>query len=155
MNASAKWTIAIVGLLAGNVSAQVALAMVANAGKSQVIPDYYDHAAHYDDAIDEAAHSAKLGWRVTAAIVDGSAEVRAANADGTPLEGAVVRVTGYPRAHADRTFDLSLAATAAIGTYRARVQDAAEGRYDLRVVVERKGEHFGTTFTVDTTASGR
>ena len=150
MKASMKWTIAIVGLLVGNVLATVVLATVANAGKSQVIPNYYDHAAHFDDAIDEAAQSAKLGWRVTASIVDGAAEVRAVDAGGQPITGAAVRCSGYPRAHADRTFDVSLAGEN--GIYRAPLPDAADGRYDLRVVVDRGGEHFGTTFTVDTVA---
>ncbi|HEY4175493.1 MAG TPA: FixH family protein [Kofleriaceae bacterium] len=151
MTASVKWTIAIVGLLMGNVVATVVLATVANAGKSQVIPDYYDHAAHFDDAIDEAAESAKLGWRVTASIVDGAAEVRAVDAQGMPILGAVVRCSGYPRAHADHTFDISLPATAS-GLYRAHVQDVSAGRYDLRVVLDRGRDHFGTTFTVDTIA---
>jgi len=46
-----KWTIAIAGLLGVNVVASVVLAMTASHGSSQVIPDYYERAVHYDDAI--------------------------------------------------------------------------------------------------------
>ncbi|CAN5909165.1 hypothetical protein BH11MYX2_BH11MYX2_10000 [soil metagenome] len=148
MKASTKWTIAIVGLLAGNVLATVVLATVAAAGKSQVIPDYYDHAAHFDDAIDEATRSAQLGWRVSASLTDQYVEVRAVDGTGMPLVGAKVRVTGYPRAHADRTIDLSLAATAD-GTYGASMTATARDRFDLRVVVDRANDHFATSLTVD------
>jgi hypothetical protein len=40
MTARTKWTLAIVGLLLGNVIAMVTLATVANIGKSQVLPSY-------------------------------------------------------------------------------------------------------------------
>lgn len=144
MKPSTKWTLAIVCLLAGNVTATVVLATVANAGKSQVIPDYYEHASHYDDAIDEAAAAAQLGWRVTAVIRDGELIVRVLDRAGTPIIGTV-HVTGYPRAHADRTLDIF--PVGANGTYRAPL--AGSGLYDLRVVVDRGPDHFATSLRVD------
>jgi len=42
MTARTKWTLAIVGLLLGNILAMVTLATLANIGKSQVVPSYYE-----------------------------------------------------------------------------------------------------------------
>jgi hypothetical protein len=40
MSARTRWTLAIVGLLVGNVLAMVTLATLANTGESEVIPSY-------------------------------------------------------------------------------------------------------------------
>lgn len=42
MSARTRWTLAIVGLLVGNIVAMVILATVAHVGQSTVIPDYYE-----------------------------------------------------------------------------------------------------------------
>ena len=68
-----RWILAIAGLLGGNVIAMVILAVVANNGGTQVIPAYYDKAAHYDDELTDSAwpsardprpaHPRRSAWR--------------------------------------------------------------------------------------------
>jgi nitrogen fixation protein FixH len=148
MSASTKWIIAIVGLLAGNVAAMIILATIATATTPGIVPDYYERAAHYDDAIDEAARSRALGWTIEVALVDGAVEVTTRDATATPVDGATVRVAGYPRAHATRRFDLTLVAIGH-GRYRGVVPAAAAGVHDLTVRVERRAEVFSTQATVE------
>lgn len=110
MTPKTRWTLAIVGLLAGNVLAMTTLATVANVGHSEVIPDYYDQSTRYDDTMAAAAASRALGWRVEATLVDGSLSVAVHDGAGAPLAGATVRASGYPRAHAHERFDVPLVA---------------------------------------------
>jgi nitrogen fixation protein FixH len=133
MTASSKWILAIVGLLAANVIAMVILAVIANNGTNQVIPDYYAKAAHYDDEMARSSVSQALGWHVVVVIAGGSIDVIASDAAGQPLEGAQVRVTGYQRAHAADPLDQVLA-TAGPGHYRA-ASHARPGQYDLTALV--------------------
>nr|MBA3457180.1 FixH family protein [Deltaproteobacteria bacterium] len=69
MSAAAKWTIAIIVLLGGNLVAMVVLATTANREDAQVIPGYYDKAVHYDDTIDEAVRSDALGWSAASTLI--------------------------------------------------------------------------------------
>jgi len=141
MTAATKWTIAIVVLLGGNITAMVALTTAANTSKAQVIPDYYDHAAHYDDALDEATRSVATGWTAEASLSRTIVEVSARDQAGRVLDGAVVRVTGYPRAHAANTLDTTLLARGA-GRYAVRLATPVQGAFDLRVTVERDGQRY-------------
>ena len=147
MSAATKWIIAIVVLLGGNIAAMVILAVVASATSPAIVPEYYERAAHYDDAIDEAARSRALGWSADVRIVRATLEVAVREAGGAPLDGAVVRVSGYPRAHANRTIDATLVAVGH-GAYRAALPSAV-GVHDLTVVVERRGERFTAPATVE------
>jgi nitrogen fixation protein FixH len=142
MSAAMKWTIVIVVLLAGNIAAMVFLAAVASATSPDIVPDYYNRAARYDDAIDEAARSRALGWSTEVQLARTSVEVSVRDKNGSPLDGAVVRVSGYPRAHATRTIDVTLVASGP-GTYRATVPETV-GVHDLTVVVEHRSERFTT-----------
>jgi nitrogen fixation protein FixH len=148
MSAATRWMIAIVVMLAGNIAAMVILATVASATSPDIVPDYYDRAARYDDAIDEAARSRALGWSVDVRLARASIEVNLREQGGAPLEGAVVRVSGYPRAHATRTLEATLVATGP-GTYRAALPATATGVHDLTIVVERRGERFSAPATVE------
>ena len=148
MSAATRWIIAIVVLLGGNVLAMVVLAVVASATSPDIVPDYYEKAAHYDDAIDAAARSRALGWSATVRLATASIEVDARGLGGGPLDGAVVRVSGYARAHAGRTIDASLTAMGN-GTYRASLPATVRGVHDLTVVIERSGERFSTPATVE------
>jgi hypothetical protein len=121
-----KWILAIVGLLAGNVVAQGVLIAASHHGSSQVIPAYYEKAVHYDDQLDQAARNARLGWPIVAA-----AEGTAITVAGAPA-GATITVTGYPRAHADRTFVFT----------GARAPSPAHGWLDLTITVERGVDRF-------------
>ena len=150
MTAATKWTIAIVVLLGRNVSALVALATAANTSKAQIIPDYYDRAAHYDDALDEATRSVATGWTAQVALARTTVEVSARDAAGRPLEGATVRVTGYPRVHAVDALDVSLMARGA-GRYAVTLAAPVHGAYDLRVTVERDGQRYVQAASIEAT----
>jgi len=126
VNAATKWILAIVGLLAGNMIAMGILIAASHDGGSQVIPAYYDKAVHYDDQIDQAARNARLGWPIAASI-----EHDALVISGAPA-GADIHVTGYARAHADRTFALA----------GPRVPLPAHGWLDLTITVVRGADQF-------------
>lgn len=148
MSAATKWIIAIVVLLGGNIAAMVILAVVASATSPAIVPEYYERAAHYNDALDEAARSRALGWSASVRIAQASIEVDVRDAGGAGIDGAVVRVSGYPRAHATRTIDTTLVAMGH-GTYRVALPARAIGVHDLTVVVERGAERFTAPATVE------
>lgn len=147
MTAGSKWLLAIAGLLASNTIAMIVLTVVASNGESQVIPAYYDRAVHFDDEIDRAAASRALGWRAEVAIAGGAIHVVVADAGGSAIEGARVRVTGYQRAHAADAVDVVLAAAGA-GHYRGGVA-ARRGWHDLTVVAERDGARYTQRIAVE------
>lgn len=148
MSAGTKWAIVIGVLLAGNVAAMVFLAVIATATSPDVVPDYYAKAAHYDDAIDQAARSRALGWSANVRLGRTSVEVDVRGQGGAPLDGATVRVSGYARAHAKRTIDAALVPVGN-GSYRAALSADALGVHDLIVIVERSGERFTLPTTVE------
>jgi nitrogen fixation protein FixH len=122
-----RWIVAIVGLLGGNVIAMVILMISSGAhGGAQVIPDYYERAAHYDRTIDQEAANRALGWRVA---VDGR-RVTVVDASGRTVEG--VTLAGYPRAHAAQRFEVR----------DGRVPAAAHGWLDVTVTAVRGAERF-------------
>lgn len=135
-----RWLLAITGLLAGNVIAMVVLAVVANDGGTQVIPAYYERAAHYDDEIDRARASRALGWHAEVAIAAGAIDVTMRDAVGRAVDGARVRITGYQRAHAGEPLDVELV-TIGAGHYRGGVRER-RGWHDLTVAADRGGDHY-------------
>ncbi|HEU4734764.1 MAG TPA: FixH family protein [Kofleriaceae bacterium] len=136
-----SWLLAIAGLLAANVIAMVVLAVAANDGATQVIPAYYDKAAHYDDELDRAEASRRLGWHAEVSIANGAIDVVMSDASGAPVDGATVRVTGYQRAHAAEALDLALPASQPGGHYRGPV-GSRPGWHDLTVSAERGGARY-------------
>jgi nitrogen fixation protein FixH len=139
-----RWIVAIVALLAINVIAGVILAVAATNGHTQVIPAYYERAVHYDDALDEATRSTALGWRAHAEIVGQAIAVDVRDASGAPLGGsgeAVVRVTGYQRAHASDVIDTALV-LGSDGRYHGSLLGARRGVYDVAISVERGHDRF-------------
>lgn len=141
------WGLAIAGLLGGNVIAMTVLAVTASNGGTQVIPAYYDKAAHYDDELDRARASRALGWHAHAVTSGGAIEVVIVDAAGRPIDGAEVRVTGYQRAHADELLDVTLAA-AGDGHYRGELCDR-RGWHDLTVLAERAGARYAQHVAIE------
>lgn len=147
MTARRNWPLAIGGLLIGNVIAMVVLAVVANDGGTQVIPAYYDRAAHYDDELARASASRALGWHAEVAIAAGAIDVTMSDAGVHALDGARVRVTGYQRAHAGEPVDVELAWVGG-GHYRADVRKR-RGWHDLTVVADRGDAHYQQRVAVE------
>jgi len=140
MSAGMRWTLAIVGLLVGNILAGVVLIVFAHHGQSRVIPHYYERAVHYDDVLDQAAANRALGWRVDAEIAHGVVTAHVQDRGGVPLAGARVHVAGYARAHAERRYAEDLMAAGA-GTYQAPARHAP-GWNDLTITIERGGARY-------------
>ena len=147
MSARWKWLLAIVGLLAANAIAMVTLAVVANRGGAQIIPDYYAKATHYDDELDSSSRSRALGWRVEVAVTGAVVDATVVDAAGAPIAGAAVHLTGYQRAHAADTVDIALAAAAA-GHYRGAMP-ARRGWYDLVARVDAGDAHYTSRVVVE------
>ena len=147
MSARWKWLIAIVGLLVANVVAMVVLAVVANRGGAQIIPDYYAKATHYDDELDRSSRSQALGWRVEVAAAGAVVDATVVDATGAPITGAAVHLTGYQRAHAAETVDLALAAMSP-GHYRGAMP-ARRGWYDLVVRVDARDARYTNRVVIE------
>ena len=141
MTASTRWILAIVGLLVGNVLAMVILATTATTRGPEIIPAYYAQAAAFDDKIDEATQSHRLGWVAEAALSSSTVEVSVRDAAGAPLAGARVHVAGYQRAYASQRLDSSSPTSAAAATAR-RSPPSTRAVHDLTIVVERAGQRY-------------
>jgi len=146
MSAKRNWTLAIIGLLGGNLIAMAIIAVVAHRDQAQIIPAYDVQAANYDATMDEASRSRALGWSASAELHAGAVEVRVRDATGAVLPGARVHVRGYPRAHAIARFDVELVA---LGDGRYRAPLRASGWHDLTIVVERGGQAFSQRAVVE------
>jgi len=140
MTAATKWIVAIAALLGGNVIAMVTLAVLANNGTNQVIPDYYAKASHYDDELARSSVSRALGWHLELTVSDGAIDAAVHDAAGRPLAGARVRITGYQRAHAAAPVDVELTA-APDGRYRGAL-GSRRGWYDLIAAVDLGAAHY-------------
>lgn len=125
MTSATKWILAIVGLLAANLLAMAILIGAAQSGRSRVIPDYYQRATHYDDAIAQAATNRALGWHVTARWDNGIA-VDVTDRDGAPLRDARIHVTS-----------------------QTRTDRQVGGIHDVTIVVEKGGARYVEHTTVD------
>jgi nitrogen fixation protein FixH len=134
MSAKLRWIVAIIALLGGNVVAMVILMVSSSAhGGAQVIPDYYERAAHYDRTIDQEAANRALGWNVAVA----GRRVTVSDASGHPIDG--VTLAGYPRAHAAQRFE----------TRDGQVPASAHGWLDVTVTAERGRDRFVQQVTVE------
>ena len=112
MSARARWILAIVGLLGGNLVAMAVLMGAAHSGASQVIPAYYDKAVHYNYALDQAARNRELGWHVTPRWI-GVFVADVVDCDGNPVVGATVDIVSRPRVAGQQRglYDLTIAVT--------------------------------------------
>ena len=140
MQASTRWTLIIVGILGGSVLSMGTLIYFANDSRAgNVIPDYYQKAAHYDDTIAVAEASRQTGWTF-AATWTGELVVHAVDRDGRALSGASVRVEGFHRAFAGERISQPLREHAPgvyVGEPAKRV-----GAHDLQVTIDRDGQRF-------------
>ncbi len=146
MSAKTNWTLAIIGLLGGNLLAMGVLAVTANSDQAQIIPAYDVAAAHFDDTMAEAERSRVLGWSATTEMRANRIEVRIVNAAGDAILDARVRVHGYQRSRAVDRFDVELTAVGN-GTYQAPLR--ATGWHDLTIVVERGSLAFSQRMSVE------
>ena len=155
------WPIAIAGVLAITVVANVAILRVASEPDAFTMePDAYAKAVAWDSTLEVRAASAALGWQATggiAAVEDEPTRARVVltlrDRDGRPVTGAHVRVEAIHNRQAQRVqATLPPAGAGAEGAYAAVLPLARGGLWELRVDAERAGERFVTSLRTELAA---
>lgn len=111
-----RWPWIIVGLLGGHVLLMVVAVTIATHDRSfAVVPNYYQRALNWDQTQAEKRASEKLGWHVR---VEASSQVDPigrrtvsfvlTDADGKPLDHAVLDVEYFHHAHGDEEKQVKL-----------------------------------------------
>jgi len=154
MNKGHFWILFVILLLAGNMTAVGILFAKSGDPTPEVLPDYYQKAANYDQHLDEERASLALGWVATASLADAQVEVRIVDASGAPVRGATVGVTVDPLNRADRTATATLDETSP-GVYRGAVADGPRGLYWVAIAADRDASHYISTVQVDRTSSAQ
>ncbi len=150
MNVHRRWIYASAGLLAINVLAMAVLVTASSHSAPLVVPQYYERAVAWDQAMADARRAAALGWRLELALGDGGAlELSVRTADGQPVAGVHVVGGGVHRGSPRHrlAFDLTTDADgrAQIAAAQAARQEGAArpatkvlpGWYQLELTVER------------------
>jgi nitrogen fixation protein FixH len=153
------WPIALAGVLALTVLANIAMWVVAaDPNGSAVEPDYYRKALAWDRVEEQEAVNRSLGWRVQARFLPGhggaaglpaALRVTVSDAAGFPLDGARVRVTAIHNALAGQPLLLALAPRGG-GAYEQAAAFPRTGLWELRITIERGGRRFTADQRIDT-----
>ena len=148
MKPGAWWPIGITGVLATTVAANLWVMRIANDDPSFAIePDYYQKAITWDSTLAQARQDSILGWRLTPRLevvaATGKTRISATLTDssGTPISGAVVKVSALPVARASEVHEATLAATGA-GEYTGQLDAQRQGRWELRFEVRAGATRF-------------
>lgn len=147
MKPAALWPLAVIGVLAVTVGANVWLIQVAREPNGAVIePDYYRRAVAWDSLAARRGRSAALGWRADAALSAGTAaatHVRATLADslGAPVAGCTVALEAVHNLAAATPARVTLAETAP-GVYEADAALGRPGMWELRLTATRGADVF-------------
>lgn len=157
MNAGRLWPVAIVGVLAVTVVANLAILQVAGDPDAFTPePDAYAKAVAWDSTLEVRAASAALGWQAIGGIAALEGEpararvvVTLRDREGRPVEGALVRVEAIHNRQARRIRATLPAAAGAAGAYAATLPLARPGMWELRLDAERPGELFVTSLRVE------
>lgn len=146
--ASRLWPVAIIGVLAVTVVANLAILRVASGpGASALEPDAYARAVAWDSTAAVRAASATLGWTASATIsaaARGGARVRVVLVDraGRPIDGAIVRVEAIHNREMRRVRGTLPAAASAEGAYEEALPLVRRGMWELRLDASRGNERF-------------
>jgi nitrogen fixation protein FixH len=159
MKPGALWPIAIVGVLAITVGANVWLLWEARDPNGAVIePDYYRKAVAWDSLAARQARSDDLRWTADAALGasrGGRAHVRATLADslGAPVAGARVELEAVHNLDGARHVRSELAESAP-GVYEADAALDRAGMWELRLTATRGGDVFLASLRRDAPTGG-
>lgn len=159
MRMSARlWPIAIVGVLAVTVAANLVLLWAASDHDAGAVEsDYYRKGVAWDSTLALREHSATLGWRLDArlgAVGPTGAPLSAAivDAQGRTLSGALVTVEAIHNAFASTPLVARLRERRA-GDYETMLPAPRAGLWELRFDVVRGADHFVVTVRRDAAAS--
>ena len=150
MKPGALWPIAIAGVLALTVGANVAVFIAARDPHAAAIePDYYRKGVAWDSTMAEQRRSDALGWHVDADLLDASRagarlRVTLADRDGRPVDGARVRVEAIHNLQADERVRAEIGGGGQ-GVYEAVLPLRLAGMWELRLEATRGNEHFVTS----------
>jgi nitrogen fixation protein FixH len=154
-----QWPIAMAGLLALTVAANVGVAIVASGDPSFAIePDYYRKAIAWDSALEQSRANADLGWRIEPALdafargKGAALRVRILDASGAPISRAAVRVSALHNARARDVIEDSLRPSGG-GEYVATLPIARAGQWELRFDVRAGGARFTSTARIEAQAA--
>ena len=121
-----------------------------------VEPDYYQKALAWDSTVNQQRINAALGWLLESKLTEGSGdgarptvEVVLKNAAGEPIDSAVISVEATHNARAGEIYKVRLAAQG-MGSYRATLESARRGIWQLRFEVTAGGERFTAVRRVET-----
>jgi len=148
------WPWIIAGALALHVFASLVVVFMATSNPSYAVEeDYYQKALHWNDKRAQDRTNEELGWILDLEVHPAAApggepvlEVRLTDADGEPVEGAVVAVETF---HNTRANDILRASLDSVGEgiYRTTLPMKHNGRWELRFTVDRGQDHFTHTET--------
>lgn len=147
MKGDRLWPLALVGVLALTVGANVVIYWVANRGEGPAVErDYYRRAVAWDSTLAEQARSRALGWRVSAALSTpdderSTLDLTVVDAQGAPVSGARVRVEGFAVAHARLRLDAPLGEVST-GRYAVRLAVTRTEWHEFRLTVERDAARY-------------
>ncbi len=154
MKPGAWWPVAVVGVLAVTVGANIAILVAARDKNAYVVePDYYRKAVAWDTTMAEARHDQALGWQLDAAFAGWSAAgtpltVQLADSAGAPLAGAGVHVEMLNNL-APEDVIRGVATDAGEGRYQLLAHLPRPGLWELRFQVVRGAEHFAADLRRD------
>jgi nitrogen fixation protein FixH len=149
-----------VGLICALLSGQVLLMFVAvyltvADGSFAVEPNYYQKSLNWDATVAQLRENQRLGWQSQLQVGD-EADVykhrhltcRLVNAQGDPLDGAMIDVVAFPHA---RGSDRQSSAMKPIGDgyYETTLRFARQGKWEFRLAVQRGPETFTHTEVTD------
>lgn len=160
MKRGAMWPIAMAGILACGVGANVWLIRIASADPSFAVEEnYYQRALRWDDELAQRARNDSLGWYVQAALApasgrgDTEVHVRLWDALGTPIVADTARVRALHVARAADVFDLELLPVEG-GGYVARMPMMRHGLWELRFEIWRGADRFTAVRRLDAVVPG-
>ena len=155
MKRGAWWPIAITGILATTVGANIWVMTIASDDPSFAIEqDYYRKAVAWDSTLSQARENVRLGWRLTptlGVIADqGGARLSATLTDsaGVPIPGATIRVSARHVARANDVQEVMLLAAGSSG-YAGELDARRPGQWELRFDVRAGSSHFTHVARVD------
>lgn len=151
------WMLVPVGLLAASVVGVGSIAAVAARDPGFALEqNYYDRAVHWDRQQAEWAENARLGYRLSLAVVPAEDGVElvlhVVDRAGAALHGAKVGAEAFANARSAARRPLAFA-EAPDGSYRASLPGARPGLWELRFVVAHGGDRYTEVVRTDVTRS--